>query len=314
MKSSFICLTSFLLGAAGFAFAADSVPSFSLGAGVVVDASREAVYYADGKFAMHKRAIRDGKLAWTSGEQGLPIAIIGGALLAQIPATRIGEGRLLWINAASGKAGARFTVTLPNDVMAGLGPRANQHFEITPEVSGSQLLLHWRYSFRPLRGAVSENDEAEEISRSGLIALSAGASTAESREASGRVAPRLVYSLSADEQLSNQSGHQFRASDDRHVLASEGFDDPQFATRYRWRILDRSSGAALGQIESIQSMAPFFVEGSTLVMRATRSVQTLADGRNAEFGERLIGFDLKTGVELWSANVLDSAYRGLLPP
>ena len=48
------------------------------------------------------------------------------------------------------------------------------------------LLLHWRCSFRPLHDAVFESDEAEAISHTGVIALSAGAITAQSRELSRR--------------------------------------------------------------------------------------------------------------------------------
>jgi hypothetical protein len=313
MKRLLIGLIPLLLGTTGCVSSADDTRPFSLGEGIVVDASRAAIYYADGQYALHKRATADGKLLWTSDKKGLPLAIVGGELLAHIAPEKNGVGRLQWIDIDSGKAGGALQVELPDEVTASIGPQANAHFEITPELSGGQIKLHWRYSIQPMRGALLSESDAQPMLRMGIITLNADAKGAQSRSVDTDSAPRKMLVLGAQEQLSNQVGRQFRSSDDRHVLASKAIDDPTFATRYRWSILERS-GSKLGQIESIQSMAPFFATNNRLVIRATPFAHGTAEGMVEAHGERLVAYDLRTSAQVWSTPVIDPVFRGLLPP
>ena len=294
--------------------------AFTLSPGIVVDAVRSQIFYADANARLQSRSVRDGALRWQSEERGLPLGILDSELLVQTQPERNGQARLAWVNTKTGELGERIIVPLPNDVLAIVGPQSNQQFEITAVLDGKRLQLHWQYHYRPLRGALLEEDidGAAEISRNGVFSVNAVAKTAAILDARTVLAPkRVVYALDSTQALSDVAGRQFRSTDARHVLASVAVDDIEFGSRYRWSMLD-SSGTKLGEINAIQSMAPFFVSNSVLVVRAAAVLSTRADGSYRQLGERLVGYELSTalssGTELWSAPVLESVYRGVMAP
>ena len=300
--------------------AAETDTAFTLSPGVVVDAARSQIFYADANARLQSRSVHDGALRWQSEERGLPLGIIDAALLVQIQPERTGQARLAWVNTQTGALTERINVPLPDDVLAGVEPQSNQQFEITATLDGKRLQLHWQYHYRPLRGALLEEDSdgTQERSRNGVFSVSAGATTAAILDARTVLAPpRLVYALDGTDALSDVAGRQFRSTDARNVLASVAVDDPEFGSRYRWNVLDQA-GTKLGEINAIQSMAPFFVSNSVLVVRAAAVLSKRADGSFSQVGERLVGYELSTalssGTELWSVPVLDSVYRGVVPP
>ena len=304
--------------------AAATDTAFTLSPGVVVDAARSQIFYADANGRLQSRSVRDGAVRWQSEQRGLPLGIMDSLLLVQTQPERTGQARLAWVNTKTGELSERITAPLPDDVLAGVGPQANQQFEITATLDNKpddkRLQLHWQYHYRPLRGALLEEDidGAQIRSRNGVFSVSAGTTTAEILDARTVLAPkRLVYALEGTDALSDVAGRQFRSTDARNVLASVAVDDAEFGSRYRWSVLD-PSGLKLGEINAIQSMAPFFVSNSVLVVRAAAVLSRRADGSYSQLGERLVGYELSTalssGIELWSAPVLDSVYRGVLPP
>ncbi len=300
--------------------AAETDTAFTLSPGVVVDAARSQIFYADANARLQSRSVHDGALRWQSEERGLPLGIIDAALLVQIQPERTGQARLAWVNTQTGALTERINVPLPDDVLAGVGSQSNQQFEITATLDGKRLQLHWQYHYRPLRGALLEEDSdgTQERSRNGVFSVSAGTTTAAILDARTVLAPpRLVYALDGTDALSDVAGRQFRSTDARNVLASVAVDDPEFGSRYRWNVLDQA-GTKLGEINAIQSMAPFFVSNSVLVVRAAAVLSKRADGSFSQVGERLVGYELSTalssGTELWSVPVLDSVYRGVVPP
>lgn len=300
--------------------AAETDTAFTLSPGVVVDAARSQIFYADANGRLQSLGVRDGAVRWQSEERALPLGIIDSLLLVQTQPERTGQARLAWVNIKTGVLAERMTVPLPEDVLAGVGPQANQQFEITATLDDKRLQLHWQYHYRPLRGALLEDDinGAQIRSRNGVFSVSAGTATAAILDARTVLAPkRLVYALEGTDALSDVAGRQFRSTDARNVLASVAIDDAEFGSRYRWSVLD-PSGLKLGEINAIQSMAPFFVSNSVLVVRAAAVLSRRADGSYSQLGERLVGYELSTalnsGIELWSAPVLDSVYRGVLPP
>ena len=300
--------------------AAETDTAFTLSPGVVVDAARSQIFYADANARLQSRVVRDGALRWQSEERGLPLGMLDSALLVQTQPERNGQARLAWVNTQTGELGERINVPLPDDVLAIVGPQSNQQFEISAVLDGKRLQLHWQYHYRPLRGALLEEDldGAQEIARNGVFSVGVGTTTAATLDARTVLAPqRVVYALDSAQALSDVAGRQFRSTDARNILASVAVDDPEFGSRYRWSMLD-SSGNKLGEINAIQSMAPFFVSNSVLVVRAAAVLSTRADGSFSQLGERLVGYELSTalssGTVLWSAPVLDSVYRGVVAP
>ena len=302
------------------AYAAEPDAAFTLSPGIVVNAARSQIFYSDVNTRLQSRAVADGALRWQSEERGLPLGLIDSALLVLTQPERNGQARLAWVNAKTGALLERITAPLPEDVLAGVGPQSNQQFEITTTLDGKRLQLHWQYHYRPLRGALLEEDIAgtKEISRNGVFSISADATNAVTLDARTVMAPpRLVYALDSTQALSDVAGRQFRSTDARNVLASVAVDDAEFGSRYRWSVLDQA-GLKLGEINAIQSMAPFFVSNAVLVVRTGAVFSKRADGSYSQLGERLVGYELSTalsgGTELWSAPVLDSVYRGVVPP
>lgn len=284
----------------------------NLGADVVLDADGRTVFYRDEEGRTHARNVDDGRLKWSTDLPARPIALLGAQLLVQVESRTPGEASLRWLGAASGAKGKEVALALAQDVTAHLDPRAESQFDFTQEITSGDLLLHWRYSASPSRGALMLNAEAETQVRTGASELKPGASTASARtdavEPSG-----TVYALTISERLAGLGERQFRSVDGQHVMVSEAIADAAFASRYRWRIFGLS-GNALGEYESLHAFTPFLVSDNTLLLRAAPYIQRLNDGSVQSAPERLLAVDLKTSAVRWTTTVMDPVYRGVLPP
>ena len=106
---------------------------------------------------------------------------------------------------------------------------------------------------------------------------------------------------------------QLRAADNRHVQASEARPHETFGLVHDWSIHDRT-GARQGGYTSPYAYAPFVVDDGTMILRDQPFGHADGEGRWIERGTRLVGVDLASGSERWSFPVLDSEYRGPMPP
>lgn len=289
-----------------------SEQALNLGADVVIGNDGRTVFYRDEEGRAHARNVRDGRLKWSTGLPARPISLLGDQLLVQVQSPAAGEAQLRWLDAGSGAPGKAATLKLPNEVTAHLDPQLSAQFDWIPETAAGEVLLHWRYSAQPARGALMLDAEVENVTRAGVSALKLGATTATARAATAEPIG-IVYALTPSERLAGLGERQFRSIDGQHVLVSESEPDPNFASRYRWRIFS-ASGNQLGEYLSLQAFTPFLVTDNVLLLRASPHIERLPDGRVEGAPERLLAVDLKTSSVGWSATVMDSVYRGMVPP
>jgi len=109
-------------------------------------------------------------------------------------------------------------------------------------------------------------------------------------------------------------GTQFRAADEVHAQVSTAVSDEQLGTQWRWTVHERASGRSVANVVLPYANAPFLVRGNQLLWQSQPLVIREASGGFTSYATRLVAQDLRSGRELWSADVLDRTYRGVLPP
>ena len=125
--------------------------------------------------------------------------------------------------------------------------------------------------------------------------------------------PRLVPNLPVSERLSGFTGEQFRSADSEHLQSNLAKSHAQFGTVYQWSLM-KASGEQLGSVTLPYSYAPFSVRANRLITQLPPFAVRKADGQIDAFSARIASLNLQTGAEVWSVDVLDPVYRGILPP
>lgn len=291
-------------------------PTAPMARGIVVDGEAGIAYIADGRGHPQAIDLASGEPRWRSDHIGLPLALANGRLLVLASHVDQRPERIDLLDPATGDAHGHIELALPEGVHVVVVPRPDRRFEVALSGTGAALRLHWAHSSRPLRGDLP--DEAAPptaAAQSGAFDLDLAAVRAHA--VSAQAAPTLPHkapNLQANERLPQVPGEQFRAADERHVLASEAITDAQFGTAYRWNIHARDSGAKLGSVHSPHAAAAFIVHAATVVARVDPYALRQPNGTMHYRNSRIAAFDLASGRELWSRDVLEPRFRGLMPP
>jgi hypothetical protein len=195
-----------------------------------------------------------------------------------------------------------------------------RRFDVRAENLGSDVRLHRSYAARPLRGALlvedgsaiaSEGIQLEgvfdvRIDGSRTLALPRLDITAQPLRASPDLAP--------SQRIDGLGDRQFRSADDSHILAPEARSDDTFGTVWRWRLASRSEGLLETTLDQSFALAPFLMLEERLLFQAPPMGYVKASGGWEQHGLRLVMHDLAEGRELWSVELLDREFRGVLPP
>ena len=299
-----------------------SSQSFVMRPGVVVDPARSLLYAmgADGVAAYDTGSNAAGKALWQSEAAERPIGLFGPYLIALTEPAGFGTAEIVMLDIRSGEVASEISATLPEGTGGWVVDRPHQTFQADTTVIttgvGGELLLSWVFSGRPLRGMpVAAGEESQERQQlGGAFRLDPATGTAQAIDATA--APRSEarrFDLSAEERLSGVEGRQFRSGNDQHVLASEKADNDPWNV-YRWTVLNRGEGNVVGQVDRPVSTARFFVDGETLIHESSPFRRKTASGEFETQGLRLVAVDLDNGRELWSLNLRDTVFRGVLPP
>jgi hypothetical protein len=276
-----------------------------LAEGVWVANEADRVYLSNAQGFPEARELEDGRLLWTATEPAVLIWHADARWLALGQSGKRGEGRLLLIDAASGAVQQRIDFALPDAVSAAVSAEPLRRFDVRAERMGDGVRLHWSYVAHPLRGA--------------LLASDGGAVASEGVELQGVVdvdlaSARPMARARGDARLAELGERQFRAADDAHAMASESKPDPTFGTVWRWQLASRSEGILDAQLDLPFSYAPFLVSKQRLIYRAPALGYRQPSGAWQHAGLRLVVNGLESGRELWSVEVLDREFRGVLPP
>ncbi len=322
------------LAAAGFVFLIAVAPAPAraaslLGDGSVVDAARGIAYVARPQGGIEALDLATGQAVWRSAAAAKPLALVGGALLAQDEPGPSGALRLAMLDAATGAEKSRADLALPEGVAASVTDNLHGAFRIRAAVleGESSVLLAWTASATPPSRGFLPPDLSVRAPAGAPVAVSApptpgvrrGAArrdlaagcaiAADDSEAVGiamaidrRLAP-AVSSVAAVPGLPSIDG--------RHALASERVAGSLHT--YRWSISDRSQGAVVAVLDAPVSLAPFVVAGGKVIYLAQPAMWR-DNGVMIQKPLRLRALELATGEESWQAAVRNSAYGGPIPP
>ncbi len=299
-----------------------SSQSFVMRPGVVVDPARGRLYamVKDGVAAYDTGSEAAGKAIWQSEGADRPLGLFGPYLVALAEPNGFGTAEIVMLDIHTGDVVSQISAALPEGTGGWVVDRPHQSFQADTTVVttgvGGELFLTWSFFSRPLRGMpVASGEESQALKRlEGAFRLDPAARTAQPVDAAA--APRSEsrrFDLSSEERLVGVEGRQFRSGNDQHVLASEKTDNDPWNV-YRWTVLHRGEGKVIGRVDRPVSTARFFVDGETLVHESSPFHRRSASGEFETHGLRLVAVDLTKGREIWSIDLRDTVFRGVLPP
>lgn len=311
-------------------------PGAILREGIVADPARGLVYVMRPGGGISALDLTTGSVRWTTMQGDVPLAMSGTTLLAEeSPRT---SGGLLAVASldvvAGGRRVARATTALGEGVRVGVGESLDGTFSLVPaRVAGGDVVLHWRFVPAPLKGMEEDDSVARPVRPFGgalqltprttrLRAVGAVRTPTSVRAAGVRdVAlappPRPRWLLSGDQRLTSAAaaarsaqGTQYESADGRHVLVSQRVADDRTWDNYRWSVFERATGQALGEFQAHIPFSPFVVHNGVVVFETTPFVRA---GQAPE-PAKVRGISLASGREVWSVEVRELVYRGVLPP
>lgn len=291
--------------------------------GVVVDAASATAYVISPKGGIDALDLATGNVRWTSKAAVKPLAVVDGALLAQAAASDSGELPVVAFD-AKGVVKQQLRIELPAGVRAQVadGPSRLFRAEAFASEDGAVVVTWAASESRPVQGLLEQDAAGETLTSGALSAQEPLAGAARVDLSTGRVADvpsakaqsLQVAARAATAGKGLDLRRQLASLDGRHVLTTERLAASESGAqrRYRWTITD-ASGTTVGTVEAPVGRASFVVAGSQLLYVAPQVVR--AEGnRLVEEPLRLQALDLRTGAALWSAAVVDTAFRGPFPP
>ncbi|HEX4952801.1 MAG TPA: hypothetical protein VF017_05330 [Thermoanaerobaculia bacterium] len=329
-----LALVASLLLAAGFAPAAlaagERAASPALADGVVVDAARGVAYVMNAQGGIDAVELARGTTSWATDAAAKPLLVDGETLLAQAKTGAAGQLPLALISLGADKGARPLAVELPAGVQARLVDGRDGFFRLEAEVGAAgEVVLTWLSASIPVQGALLVDEGAPLVTASATLTerrlahpathqegaaavqLATGVARAMPvEEARGRLATRAGaerFAVKAD------GARQYLSADGRHFLVSQTTQAADPASRYRWTLVERASGAVLGSLATSAPTAPFVISGSRLILVAQPRIQRV-EGKWLEEARTLKAIDLATGAQLWTRAVVDPTFRGPAAP
>ena len=306
-----------LLSLASFTYAQNDA-SITLSSGALLASDQSRLYAANPSGKVLAINAENGRTLWTSQVIGRPLAVFEDQLIVLGQTQQDGKNAILILNPKLGTEIRQLALDI-GAANAAIVPLPNQTFTTLTEATDSGIRVYWEFDKQPLQGAAMfdvEQTGLESVSRFGAFELSFKTERATVQNVeltSGAEIPRLIPNLPVSERLPSLTGEQFRSANNAHLQTNRAVNDARFGTVYRWSLL-KASGEALGGVTLPYAYAPFSVRAATLITQLPPYALRRADGEIDEFSARIAGFNLQTGGEIWSVDVLDPVYRGVLPP
>ncbi|MEM9531571.1 MAG: hypothetical protein AAGA23_11685 [Pseudomonadota bacterium] len=255
-------------------------------------------------------SITDGQVLWHSTAADKPLLARQGQLLGQVDAVADGMLELAILEITDGRVSEKSSLPLPAGVRAAVDDGLGTRFNLGLRGEGQKLTLGWDHSKRVVQGMMSAN-RPDPKRTSGGLSVDLASAQFEAVDAAA-VPKRAGRSPIEGRFLKEQEGRQFISSDGQHVLVSE-HDAAPGPPRYRWLVYSRD-GALVGSTRSRVSFSPFVVVDGMLLYTTNPVSYRTEEGTIAALPRLLRGIDLATGLEVWTAEIRDTAYRGPYPP
>ena len=294
--------------------------------GVVIDADGGAAYVMSPQGGIDALDLTTGNVMWKSAAAAKPLLVKGGTLVAQARSGRSGELLVVALDAKRGAERERVAVEIPASLRAQVTDGPSQAFRVEAFSSADSIFVTWTagLNLQGAQGALLTPEEpegavpndssinkraaaAEPLRGAARLDLTAGRAVAlpfEKAQEMRAVAEKAGRRADGPRRLTSLDG--------RHVLHSERSGADKLWTPYRWTVTD-AAGRTVGTVDAPVSMAPFVVSGSRILYVAQPAMR-VEGKKTIEEPLRLRALDLKTGAEMWSAVVTDTAYRGPFPP
>lgn len=315
-------IRSTLTAAALLAAGAISAAPLALSPGVILIPDEGIAYAADPRGYTQRIALDTGTPDWVSSEKVYPLAVADGWLIGIGAPDAPGSANVILLNPRSGEVEDRVSFDLPEAVTANVNAQPQRRFLASLLDTPEGVRVYWRHEHAELRGAAVMEPDADGNAAinpmtvlQGAIDLVHGGDSYIAVPIRGPVTEPVAptVALAESERVNGLPGVQFRATDNAHVMVSSAQPDTRFGQLYNWSVYARD-GARKGAYQSPYSYAPFTVIGDQLLIRDQPIDYTNTRGNRVQHGTRLVAIDLASGAERWSMEVLDSQYRGPLPP
>lgn len=297
---------------------AQSASHYELTTGAIIAPELASIYTANPEGKVIAINAENGRISWTSATIGRPISVSKEQLVV-IQQTQIdGKNELVLLDLRTGAKARELPLPL-GAANAVILPLSNQSFSTTTERQENGVRVYWEFEKHLLQGAAMVEDAVDsQANQNSFGAFDINfarepISIIEAPLASPADIPRLVPNVPVSSRIAGISGEQFRSANRAHVQTSQAQNDARFGTVFNWSIA-KPSGEALGSVTLPYAYAPFSVFAADLLTLLPPYAVRLANGGVDIFAVRITRLNLQTGAEVWSVDVLDPVYRGLLPP
>lgn len=286
--------------------------------GVVLHTDNQALFAFTPDKSVIKIDLNTGAIIWQNKSVDQPLGLVEGSLVTLVDGARnAGQMQLVFVNPDTGQALQRAVVGLPLNeaVHRNIDNSVDSAFSMQMEMVDTGLQLWWQSSkqnISPVLMSGNQSRTPQIRSCSFTYNLSTQALTA-TNQASPAPTPTAPTLIAKPAQLANVEGRVFASNDGQHWLVPKRVGDSADRYPYEWQIFQASDGQYLGQIANETTLLPFVVRGDLVIFVAQPFL--FFNGQSYdEYAMRLRAVNLKTQAEVWTRDIRDTKYRGVLPP
>ena len=308
-----LALICFSLMLSGHVMAQNPTPTFTeLDKGLVLDLNGNIGYIMNPDGTIGSINLSNGQSRWDSSQKGKPLAFVNNQLLVQLEdSVPSNDFRIGYLNNASGAVTQSQNKLLNNNIKAGVQSTMKYSFDTRVKMINGQVNLSWDYEPTVFRGIAQ--GESQDVARKGVFRinqtnLNMGNLGMNNFSIEG---PRISKEL-ANNPITSASGRQFSSIQDDYVVVIEKVANDSQWKKYKWTVYTRA-GRRVGSIRSNLSFRPFYIVDNTLIFTTVPTVRNV-NGELVEEPKSLVGYDLTTGNQSWTQEILDLEYRGPYPP
>ncbi|HEV3261806.1 MAG TPA: hypothetical protein VG013_33460 [Gemmataceae bacterium] len=311
----------------------NNMSDLQLANGVIIDRARALAYVMSPNGGIEAVTLTTGRMVWRTKQAAKPLGVAGNRLICQAESSGA-ENRLkcVVLNRANGDKTLQGTVNLPASVKVSIHETLHGQFVARAEARDGDALVSWEYFERPksglppgTRAALPPGPRRPRAPGSAVGRSDFNSGAFRMKLSTGAVSPLNQVSvtvprspqfteLHGGERLAGVAGPQLLSVDGRHVLGSERTGDDRVPEeKYTLTVYARGTRKPLGKFTSRFSLRPFFVTDSRVVFETRPYVHRTETGLVNE-PSRIRAVDMRTGKEIWSRQIRDTAFRGAMPP
>lgn len=307
-----LALVFFSVMLTGYVAAQDPPPTYTeLDKGLILDLSGDVGYIMNPNGTMSSINLSNGQSRWDSSQKGKPLAFVDNQLLVQLEdSVPTNDFKIGYLNNSSGSISRTESKVLANSITAGVKSTMNYSFDTRVRVVNNRVNLSWDYEPTAFRGIAE--DEGQDRSRKGVFLINKTTLNMESLGMDDFSIDVVTSKELVINAIVNAPGRQFSSIQDEYVVVIDKVSNDSQWKKYKWTIY-KQDGTKVGSIRTNLSFRPFYVVDNTLVFTTVPVIRNI-EGELVELPKSLVGYDLSTGNQKWTKEILDLEYRGPYPP